>query len=104
MTIRRVYLEQFGGWWSLTPEQWLDLVTTTLLDWSSDKAGYSLPDDGLLRYRPNGVRKYPFGDSHYYSTDPAIRVVQPLNWHRADFDHEQTEMQQLILHIRKQED
>lgn len=105
--LRRVYIEQFDGWWSFTPEQWLDLVTTTLLDWEPDgSVGYTLPDECQLANRPKTVKSYSFGDGHigYYSTTPAIRVVQPLSWHRAEFDDEQTEMQQLILHLKRQED
>lgn len=34
--VKAIYVTQFGGWWKLTPEAWLDLCTKSVDAWEND--------------------------------------------------------------------
>ncbi len=87
--IRRVYVEQFGGWWSLSPGAWETLVRRC-----ASGLGYDLdhPDANARRLArpPAAVKSYRDADGSrnwYLVTNEAL-LRRPLDWSAEDFKDE----------------
>lgn len=69
----RVYIEQYGGWWSLSWEEWMGLV-----DWAIEDGGFSLEGYRELRSRPGCVRGSQQMGHWVHSGDHLC--FNPLDW------------------------
>ena len=54
--IRIIYVSQYDGWWSFTPQQWREWLKTAVQGIKSGD-GYGLPDANQIRHRPRCVRQ-----------------------------------------------
>ncbi len=79
---RFVYLVEYGTVWKFTPKEWWLFVTKTI----QKDGAYDLPLSMALRSRPKHIsRSY---DGMFYSSDPTVRCVTPLNWALDDWKNE----------------
>ena len=76
MTYPPVYIEQFGGYWKLSDEQWIALLVE-----GAAGHGHMLPEAQQLAGRPKFIRSDRYGDdrSSLYCIDDH-RFHQPLDW------------------------
>lgn len=78
--VRRVYVEHFGYFYSLTPEQWIELAINA----AENDCGYTLDPKLEIRQRPRGVFK-DRDDVRSYTMRQDILLVDPLDWTDEDF-------------------
>jgi len=79
---KKVYIHQFGGWWSAT------LAGLKAIAKAAASGGYDLdetPGVKSLRSRPKGVYK-PFGQKYPMSNSNDVRVINPLDWDASDWN------------------
>lgn len=81
--IRTIYVEQYGWWWKLTPEQWRALCTG-----GAAGHGHQLPEKSLRR-RSALVGATGYNDGRgkksYFPLRDGIRVYSPLDWEADDY-------------------
>ena len=83
---RRVYITQFGGWWSATPAQWLAICRAAVAGAEFD---YS-QSAKLLAGRPSTVRTESYtsasgyGRTAYHDT-AGHDIHRPLDWTTEDW-------------------
>jgi hypothetical protein len=85
--IRRVYVQQFGSFWSLSPKAWSTCIVYAMggRGWDFDKPhtlGVPPGECRRLKTPPSTARK---GEGRYYSTANAYPIVHPLDWSPADW-------------------
>lgn len=82
---RRIYITQYGYWWSTTASGWRALVAHALAHdgiYDLSKA----PDIKALRCRPSTVRIDDSTGRTAYVDTAGHRIHQPLDWTLADWD------------------
>lgn len=77
----RIYVEQFGNWWSLTPGQWRDVLEDGVATGS-----HALPVRGTCTRKPQeiGSRKVK-GKPTYYAKASSTLFYQPRDWSKAAY-------------------
>lgn len=71
-----VYVEQYGGVWKITLDEWKAICRAGLTG-----EGYVLPPCRQLTRRPAWVRRSTDSPRvHYWSADPNKKLVHPLDW------------------------
>lgn len=75
-------MQQYGGWWKLSLEQW-----HALCDNGARGNGHMLPAGGLLKRRPAAVGKTDYGEGRisYYAKNKTTRFYEPLDWKPEDY-------------------
>ncbi len=76
----KVYVGQYGYFWSLSLDQWVELCKE-----SSKGEGYDLTPYKQLKNKPNGLLK-DWGTDSYYTVNNEIIYVEPLDWYAEDFE------------------
>lgn len=74
MAKRYVYVEQFGGWWRLTTDEW-----RAVLEKGSASQGYDLSQYRELAGRPSCIRT-GMTASDLWIDHPRHLFYQPLDW------------------------
>ena len=81
--LKRVYVAEYGTFWSLPPDEWLDICKDAV------DAGWDgqISEHRILKSRPNFVRVKRSSDGFptFYTDRKDVRVVQPLDWYQRDF-------------------
>ena len=71
--IRRVYIEQLGSWWSLTVDEWRNILYQAVKE-----NGHTLPEDKAIKFQPRCARV--FNKTYFCSSNENSRIIQPLDW------------------------
>jgi hypothetical protein len=94
--VRVIYVEQYGGWWKLSPDQWRELCER-----GAAGNGHMLPDKASLRRRSPLVGETNYNDGMgkktYYPLRTYVLVYSPLDWESEDY---QDALQELELGMR----
>lgn len=108
----RVYVEQFGGWWSFSKEGWLRFIDRVLEGWDEelDCANYELPDPEEtnwaatvaggrpLRTKPSVVTRQVRGEygNRNWCVAPPHRVAFPLDRSRYEWERERDHLRERL--------
>lgn len=79
----KIYITQFGAWWSSTPEQWRAVVAAALTE-----NGYNLDVQArrLKRLPYHAISIICDSDgSRRYRVHPGYVLFAPLDWEHGDF-------------------
>lgn len=94
--IKQVVIQQFGGWWRLSLDQWIGLCQRAALTGE----GYDLSEWApQLKRKPAVIAatRYEGGRWDYHSTREDVLYVEPLDWTRADFERQLQEIDAMFL-------
>lgn len=76
----RVYVGQYGYFWSLRREEWVELCKEC-----AKGDGYDLSSFKQLKSKPPSLLK-DFATKSYYPKDSKMIYVEPLDWYAEDFE------------------
>jgi len=85
MTVKAVYVEQYGMFWRLTLCEW-----KALCEQGVKGEGHLLPSNRALKRRPSaaiGVENYGSGRLTYYPRTDTVWLYQPLDWEVEDYQN-----------------
>lgn len=87
---RRVYIEQFGYFWSFAPESWLALCRQCCADGESYNLDEPRWQARRLARPPRDVTRWRTDDgwSDWSAMSNLVILRQPLDWSEADFTQE----------------
>jgi hypothetical protein len=79
--IKAVYVEQFGGWWKFTPDQWRALLLEGI------ETGGHVIQTKELAARPRKIHKFQHegGRASYYCGDENVLIYSALDWEEAAY-------------------
>jgi hypothetical protein len=80
--IQFIYACEYGTIWKFTPKEWWQLVTKVV----RNNGGHDFVLSKALRSRPKHIVKGE--DNKFYSSDPSMRCVNPLDWTLLDWTNE----------------
>lgn len=100
MMTPRVYITQYGGWWSCSWATWREFVRAMVMHGDDGYDLSNFPGLKQLAGKPASIYVYrnDRGGRPSYSTPPGSRLVQPLDWTRDDWE---SEAQELGIRIAK---
>jgi hypothetical protein len=81
---RRIYVHQYGYWWSFTEHQWREWLEQNLPKMGTE--GYCLPNSNGRKRKPAGVKAVDMdGDKEYYLSRAGDLILHPLDWDNEDW-------------------
>ena len=85
-----IYIQQYGGWWSLKPEKWLEICIKC-----ATPEGYEFEwDDEAkpLKNRPGAIMVSSSEGGSYWSAWNKYWLRQPVDWDISDYADEVAEL------------
>jgi hypothetical protein len=91
----RIFIEQYGFFWSFTPEQFLKMA---LIFIKTDKP-FNYDDYGKRRARPpyKHICRYRSEGGNWFASSPGTILYSPLDWDRNDYIAAAREIRQKLL-------
>lgn len=80
---KKIYVEQFGGWWSFSPDDWVSFLEETIADLIRNgvDGGHVLPEDKQIKRKPPCA--YNSSCDHreeWCSINKDYKVIKILDW------------------------
>lgn len=102
-----IYCEQYGYYWSFTPNEFLALCNKSI---QNKPDGFELPKKNELKRKPTAIvnpdrkeygTKYPGTGQHAFSASPDAILYHPLDWDRNDYRQAAREVIERIRKLNK---
>jgi hypothetical protein len=93
-TIHAIHVEQFEGWWKLSPDEWRELLKGGI-----EGNGHELPRTRMLKRRSRHVGATDYGDGEgrnsYFARRDGILIYSPLDWEPENYADALAELDEL---------